>query len=283
MMKIIESPREAMQGLNNFIPTDVKIRYINSLLKVGFDTVEVGSFVSPKAIPQMSDSVEVLKQIEKTETRAKRMMLVVNLKGAEQASQIDSVDSISFPFSISPKFTELNLKSNTDKLLGTLDDIVNICDRSNKSLVVYISMAFGNPYNDEWNLEILSDWVNLLNDMGVTTIPLSNVTIEIDSGLIEDVFSLLIPQFPSIEFGLHLHTTNDHWYEKVEAAYKHGCRRFDGVMSGMGGCPMTGKEMLGNLATENLVRFLENKNENPKDLDRKAFNDASKLAGEIFF
>ena len=283
MMKIIESPREAMQGLNNFIPTDVKIRYINSLLKVGFDTVEVGSFVSPKAIPQMSDSVEVLKQIEKTETRAKRMMLVVNLKGAEQASQIDSVDSISFPFSISPKFTELNLKSNTDKLLGTLDDIVNICDRSNKSLVVYISMAFGNPYNDEWNLEILSDWVNLLNDMGVTTIPLSNVTIEIDSGLIEDVFSLLIPQFPSIEFGLHLHTANDHWYEKVEAAYKHGCRRFDGVMSGMGGCPMTGKEMLGNLATENLVRFLENKNENPKDLDRKAFNDASKLAGEIFF
>jgi len=283
MMKIIESPREAMQGLNNFIPTDVKIRYINSLLKVGFDTVEVGSFVSPKAIPQMSDSVEVLKQIEKTETRAKRMILVVNLKGAEQASQIDSVDSISFPFSISPKFTELNLKSNTDKLLGTLDDIVNICDRSNKSLVVYISMAFGNPYNDEWNLEILSDWVNLLNDMGVTTIPLSNVTIEIDSGLIEDVFSLLIPQFPSIEFGLHLHTTNDHWYEKVEAAYKHGCRRFDGVMSGMGGCPMTGKEMLGNLATENLVRFLENKNENPKDLDRKAFNDASKLAGEIFF
>ena len=272
-----------MQGLNNFIPTDVKIRYINSLLKVGFDTVEVGSFVSPKAIPQMSDSVEVLKQIEKTETRAKRMILVVNLKGAEQASQIDSVDSISFPFSISPKFTELNLKSNTDKLLGTLDDIVNICDRSNKSLVVYISMAFGNPYNDEWNLEILSDWVNLLNDMGVTTIPLSNVTIEIDSGLIEDVFSLLIPQFPSIEFGLHLHTTNDHWYEKVEAAYKHGCRRFDGVMSGMGGCPMTGKEMLGNLATENLVKFLENKNENPKDLDRKAFNDASKLAGEIFF
>jgi hydroxymethylglutaryl-CoA lyase len=282
-MKIIESPREAMQGLNNFIPTDVKVRYINSLLKVGFDTVEVGSFVSQKAIPQMSDSAEVLQQVENTATRSKRMMLVVNKKGAEHASLIDSVDTISFPFSISPRFTELNLNSNTDKLLGTLDDILNICDKSKKSLVVYISMAFGNPYGDEWSLEILSDWVDLLNDMGVTTIPLSNVTIDIGSKLIEDVFSLLIPQFPGIGFGLHLHTTNDHWYEKVEAAYKHGCRRFDGVMKGMGGCPMTGKEMLGNLATENLVGFLENKNDNPGDIDREAFNDSSKLAAEIFF
>jgi hydroxymethylglutaryl-CoA lyase len=281
-MKIIESPREAMQGLNNFIPTEIKVRYINSLLKVGFDTVEVGSFVSPKAIPQMSDSYQVLKQVENTDTRSKRMMLVVNKKGAEQASLIDSIDTISFPFSISPRFTELNLNSNTDKLLGTLDDIVNICDKSKKSLVVYISMAFGNPYGDDWSLEILSDWVNLLNDMGVMIIPLSNVTIEIESKIIEDVFSLLIPQFPDIGFGLHLHTTNDHWNEKIEAAYKHGCRRFDGVMSGMGGCPMTGKEMLGNLATENLVRFLEMKNETPGGFDHTAFKNANKIASEIF-
>jgi len=269
--------------LTTIIPTDVKVRYINSLLKVGYDTLEVGSFVSPKAIPQMSDSLEVLKKIEKTETKSKRMMLVVNQKGAEQASRIDSIDTISFPFSISPRFTELNLNSNTEKLLGTLDDILNICDKTRKSLVVYISMAFGNPYGEEWSLEILSDWVNLLNDMGVTTIPLSNVTIEIESKLIGDVFSLLIPQFPDIEFGLHLHTTNDRWYEKIEAAYQHGCRRFDGVMSGMGGCPMTGKELLGNLAAENLVKFLENKNEIPVDFDLTAFNNASKLAAEIFF
>jgi hydroxymethylglutaryl-CoA lyase len=281
-MKIIESPREAMQGLNTFIPTDVKVRYINSLLKVGFDTLEVGSFVSHKAIPQMKDSLQVLEQVEKTQTRSKRMILVVNKIGAEQASRIDSVDVISFPFSISPRFTELNLNSNTDKLLKTLDDIVNICDTSKKSLVVYISMAFGNPYGDDWSLEILSDWVNLLSDMGVTTIPLSNVTIETSSKLIEDVFSFLIPQNPGIELGLHLHTSNDQWYEKVNAAYKHGCKRFDGVMNGMGGCPMTGKEMLGNLATENLIQFLQAKNEIPEGFDQMEFNEAGKLASEIF-
>jgi hydroxymethylglutaryl-CoA lyase len=252
------------------------------LLEVGFDTVEIGSLVSPKAVPQMSDSLEVLKQIENTETRSKRMLLVVNTKGAEQASRIDSVDAISFPFSISPKFTELNLNSNPERLIETLDNIVNTCDKAKKALVVYISMAFGNPYGDEWSLEILSDWVNLLNDMGVTTIPLSNVTIEIDPTLIEEVFSLLVPQFPGIEFGLHLHTSNDHWLEKIHAAYEKGSRRFDGVMSGMGGCPMTGKELLGNLATENLVMFLDSENKIPEGFDLTAFRNSSRLASELF-
>lgn len=281
-MKIIESPREAMQGIVPFIATESKVQYIISLLKAGFDTVEVGSFVSPKAIPQMSDTLEVLKQIELTQTRSKKMLLTVNKKGAELAADIESIDTISFPFSISPRFTELNFNSTTDRLLETVDFINNLCIRSNKSFVVYISMAFGNPYGDEWNLEILSKWVEILKTIGIRTIPLSNVTIEIDKKLISDVFSTLIPQFPEIEFGLHLHTSNENWLEKVEAAYDNGCRRFDAVMQGMGGCPMTGKELLGNLATENLVQFLESKNEIPEGFDHMAFIEAIRVASEIF-
>jgi hydroxymethylglutaryl-CoA lyase len=281
-MKIIESPREAMQGIEPFIPTETKVEYINSLLKAGFDTVEVGSFVSPKASPQMSDTREVLKQIERTETRSKRMLLTVNKKGAELAADIDCIDTISFPFSISQRFTELNFNSTTDRLLETVDFINNLSDRSNKSFVVYISMAFGNPYGDEWNLEILLKWVGILKTIGIRTIPLSNVTIEIDKKLLSDVFSSLIPQFPEIEFGLHLHTSNENWREKVEAAYENGCRRFDAVMQGLGGCPMTGKELLGNLATENLIRFLESKNEIPEGFDHMAFIEASRVSSEIF-
>jgi len=281
-MKIIESPREAMQGIEPFIPTESKVRYINSLLKAGFDTVEVGSFVSPKAIPQMSDTTEVLKQVERTGTRSKRMLLTVNKKGAELAADIESIDTISFPFSISPRFTQLNFNSTTERLLETVDFINNLCIHSNKSFVVYISMAFGNPYEDEWSLEILSKWLGILKTIGIRTIPLSNVTIEIDKKLISDVFSTVIPRFPEIEFGLHLHTSNENWYEKVEAAYDNGCRRFDSVMHGMGGCPMTGKEMLGNLATENLIQFLKTKNEIPEGFDHMAFIEASKLASEIF-
>jgi hydroxymethylglutaryl-CoA lyase len=281
-MKIIESPREAMQGIEPFIPTESKVRYINSLLKAGFDTVEVGSFVSPKAIPQMSDTMEVLKQIERTETRSKRMLLTVNKKGAELAAGLDCIDTISFPFSISPRFTELNFNSNTDRLLETVGFINNLSIRSNKSFVVYISMAFGNPYGDEWNLEILSKWVEILHGIGIRTIPLSNVTIEIDKKLISDVFSTLITRYPEIEFGLHLHTSNENWREKVDAAYDNGCRRFDGVMQGLGGCPMTGKELLGNLATGNLIRFLESKKEIPEGFDHMAFIEASRVASEIF-
>jgi hydroxymethylglutaryl-CoA lyase len=276
-MKIIESPREAMQGIVPFIPSERKVEYIRALLKVGFDTVEVGSFVSQKIIPQMSDTMEVLKQIEQTKTRSKRMVLTVNKKGAEMASEIEYIDTISFPFSISPRFTELNFNTTTEKLIETVVYIHNLCIRSNKSLVVYISMAFGNPYGNDWSLEILSKWVSVLNNIGIQTIPLSNVTIEIDKNLIADVFACLKPQFPEIEFGLHLHTSNDNWYEKVESAYDNGCRRFDAVMQGMGGCPMTGKELLGNLATENLIRFLKRKKEIPEGFDHPAFIEASKL------
>jgi hydroxymethylglutaryl-CoA lyase len=210
------------------------------------------------------------------------MMLVVSKKGAEMASQIDSIDTISYPFSISPRFSELNLNSTPEKQLETVREIAFLCGQTGKSMVVYISMAFGNPYEDEWNLDLLSYWIEELHNIGINIIPLSNVTIEIDQALIADVFSSLIPQFPGIEFGLHLHTSNINWFEKIDAAYNHGCRRFDSVMQGMGGCPMTGKEMLGNLATENLIQFLKGKNEIPAGFDEKAFIFAGKLASEIF-
>jgi len=281
MIKIIESPREAMQGIVPFIPSDVKAVYINALLGVGFDTVEVGSFVSPKVIPQMSDTMEVLKQTGQTKTRSKRMVLVVNQKGADVASTFDGIDTISYPFSISPRFSELNLNSTPEKQLGIVNDISNLCLNSNKAFVVYISMAFGNPYGDEWSLEILSKWIRMLSKIGIRTIPFSNVSLELDKTLIAEVFSSLIPQYPEIEFGLHLHTSNDHWHEKVKAAYDNGCRRFDAVMQGMGGCPMTGKELLGNLATENIIEFLKSKNEIPEGFDETAFWEASRLASEL--
>lgn len=282
MIKIIESPREAMQGIVPFIPTEKKVQYINALLKVGFDTVEIGSLVSLKAIPQMSDTLKVLESMGMTETRSKKMVLVVNPKGAQTAAVLGSVDSICFPFSLSPRFTELNLNSTLEKQTETVIEISEICNRLKKEFIVYISMSFGNPYGDEWNIEILTGWVEKLKKIGVKTIPLSNVSVEIDRTLIAEVFSTLTKRFPEIEFGLHLHTTNADWKEKVEAAYNNGCRRFDSVLHGMGGCPMTGKEMLGNLATENLISFLENKNLIPVGFDHQAFADAGKLTSDIF-
>ena len=278
MIKIIESPREAMQGIVPFIPTEIKVQYINAMLKVGFDTVEVGSFVSPKAIPQMIDTREVLKQIGTTGTRSKRMVLVVNKKGAVIASQIDCIDCISYPFSISPSFSRFNLNSSLEKQIESVHEISALCGKTKKEFIVYISMAFGNPYGDEWNLDILSEWIAELQNSGIRTIPLSNVSVEIEKTLINKVFSVLIPRFPGIEFGLHLHTTNIGWYDKVDAAFSNGCQRFDTVMQGMGGCPMTGTEMLGNLATENLYDYLSNKNEIPEGLNRDALNFARNLS-----
>lgn len=281
MIKIIESPREAMQGITPFIPTELKQEWIDSLLHVGYDTVEVGSFVSPKAVFQMSDSEELVNRLEPVITTTKKMLLVVNKRGAESAATLSGIDTISYPFSISPKFSELNLNSTPEKQLEIVNEMYHLCNDAQKEFVVYISMAFGNPYHDEWNLEVLSFWIDKLHQIGVTIIPLSNVTLEIDSGLIAQTFQSLIPAFPSIEFGLHLHTANVGWLEKVEAAYDAGCRRFDAVMQGMGGCPMTGKELLGNLSSENLVEFLRMKGELPSNFNEIAFNKAREISHKI--
>ncbi len=280
-MKIIESPREGMQSLHYTIPSEKKIRYIKQLLKVGFDTVEVGSIVSQKLIPQMADTMEILKQIDFSETRSNRMILVVNKKGAEMISGVKEITHISYPHSISPVFLKKNLNATTEQSIETVREILNICEQTGKQLVIYISMAFGNPYEDPWSMELLVETIRILKKIGIRIIPLSNVAIEIDNPIIHDIFSLLIPEFPSIEFGLHLHTTNKNWQENVLTAYEAGCRRFDSVINGYGGCPMTGKEMLGNLKTENLVAFASNHGFADK-IDFSALDEAVKLVGSTF-
>jgi hydroxymethylglutaryl-CoA lyase len=280
-MKIIESPREGMQSLHYTIPSEKKIRYIQQLLKVGFDTVEVGSIVSQKLIPQMADTMEILRQIDFSETRSNRMILVVNKKGAEMISELKEITHISYPHSISATFLKKNLNATTEQSLETVSEIANICEKTGKQLVIYISMAFGNPYEDPWSMEILVETIRVLKKIGVRIIPLSNVAIEIDNPIIKEIFSLLIPEFPSIEFGLHLHTTNKNWKENVLAAYDSGCRRFDSVINGFGGCPMTGKEMLGNLKTENLVAFASSHGL-AGNIDFTALDDAVKLVTLTF-
>lgn len=280
-MKIIESPREGMQSLHYTIPTEKKVRYIQQLLKIGFDTVEVGSIVSRKLMPQMADTMEVMQQLDFSGTRSNRMALVVNTRGAEIISEVKEITHISYPHSISPTFLKKNLNTTTEQSLETVSEIANLCEKTGKQLVIYISMAFGNPYGDLWSTEILQDRIKVLQKIGVKIIPLSNVAIEIDNQLIKEIFSLLIPEFPSIEFGLHLHTTNKDWQENVLAAYESGCRRFDSVINGYGGCPMTGKEMLGNLKTENLVLFADGHGL-AGNLDPDALNEAYKLVSSTF-
>ena len=281
-MKIIESARESIQGLERFIPTEHKVRYINALLKARFDTVEAGSSVSPKAIPQMKDTLEVLKQLDLAATRSKLMVLVVNKKGADIIAGIDEVSCLSFPFSFSTEFLKRNLNSTFQEALDNVDYIANLCARNNKTLVLYISMAFGNPYGEPWFPAQLLDSVETLQQMGIGIIPLSNVSVPLAKKAITEVYSMLIPEFPDIEFGLHLHTSDDQWYEKVDAAFRQGCRRYDGVIGGLGGCPMADKELLGNLKTEDLLQFMD-LNKLTSGIDRQAFDYAKELAKRYLY
>jgi len=270
-----------MQSLDYVVPSDTKIKYLNTLLNVGFDTVELGSIVSAKLIPQMADTLDVLEKLDYSSTRSNRMILVVNKKGAEMIAERDYITHISYPFSVSPSFLKMNLNTTLENSMATVREIVEICHKKNKEPVIYISMAFGNSYGDEWNIEILFKWINILYRMGVSTIPLSNVSIEINSAQISKIFAGLISLFPEIRFGLHLHTTNKDWYGSVNAAYEQGCRRFDAVIHGWGGCPMSGKKMLGNLKTENLLAYLD-QNHIPIDIDRDALDRAYTLASFTF-
>ncbi len=280
-MKIIESPREGMQGFSRLISTSDKIRFVNALLRVGFDTVETGSIVSSKVIPQMADSLEVLEKMDYQGSKSNRMMLAVNDRGARLIGEIDSVTHISYPFSFTPTFLRLNVNSTVEKSLETVEQVMEICRNTRKEAVIYISMAFGNPYGDPWSIDLLCEWVGKLYTAGVRIIPLSNVSTEIDATLISKVYSTLIPLYPEIEFGLHLHTANHGWFEKVDAAWNAGCRRFDGVINGWGGCPMAGKELLGNLKTENLIEFAQQKNA-MINLDQEALDEVYTLAREIY-
>ena len=255
-VKIIECPRDAMQGIkSHFIPTDVKASYINALLRVGFDTIDFGSFVSPKAIPQMKDTAAVLNQLDLSTTRSKLLAIIANLRGAEEAAQFDEIQYLGYPFSISENFQMRNTHKTIDESIQTLDQILEIADKTNKEVVAYLSMGFGNPYGDPWNVDIVGNWTEKLATMGVKILSLSDTIGSSTPDIISYLFSNLIPKYPAIEFGAHLHTTPTTWHEKVDAAYKAGCLRFDGAIMGFGGCPMAKDELTGNMPTEKLVSY----------------------------
>lgn len=254
-VKIIECPRDAMQGIKDFIPTAAKVRYINSLLKVGFDTIDFGSFVSPKAIPQMRDTAEVLTQLNLSTTQSKLLAIVANVRGAEDATQFEEINYLGYPFSISENFQMRNTGQTIDQSIKTLDAILSLSAKSKKEVVAYLSMGFGNPYGDPWNAEIVSNWTEQLSNMGVKILSLSDTIGSSNPKEITYLFSHLIPAYPNIEFGAHLHTTPTTWYEKVDAAYKAGCLRFDGAIKGYGGCPMAKDDLTGNMPTEKLISY----------------------------
>lgn len=254
-VKIIECPRDAMQGIKAFIPTEKKITYIQSLLRVGFDTIDFGSFVSPKAIPQMQDTAEVLAGLDLSQTKSKLLAIIANTRGAEQASLYKEIQYLGFPFSISENFQMRNTHKSIAESIITLNEILEIADKSNKEVVAYLSMGFGNPYGDPWNVEIVGDWTEKLSKMGVKILSLSDTIGSSTPEVIDYLFSNLIPKYPEIEFGAHLHTTPDKWFEKIESAYKAGCRRFDGAIQGFGGCPMAKDELTGNMPTEKMLSY----------------------------
>lgn len=244
-----------MQGIKTFIPTQEKVKYIQSLLGCGFDTIDFGSFVSPKAIPQMQDTAEVLGELDLSRTQSKLLAIVANVRGARDACNYDSIDYLGFPFSISENFQMRNTHKTIDQSVETLKGILELANANDKKVVTYISMGFGNPYGDPWNVEIVGEWTEKLADMGTSILSLSDTIGTSTPEVIQYLFSNLIPKYPEIEFGAHLHTTPTKWHEKVDAAYKAGCRRFDGAVQGFGGCPMAKDELTGNMPTEKMLSY----------------------------
>ncbi len=281
LVKIIECPRDAMQGWVGFIPTSVKIKYINKLIQVGFDTIDFGSFVSSKAIPQMADTAKVLEHLDLTGSKSKLLTIVANKRGAEEASQYANVTYLGFPLSISETFQKRNTNKSIPEALNALEEIKSICDKSGKKLVTYISMGFGNPYGDPYEVDLVTQFVDILITLGTDVISLADTIGVAESSSIESLFSAVSKQFPLAEMGVHLHSTPDTSRVKIEAAYTGGCRRFDGALRGFGGCPMAKEELVGNVATETIVSFFEDQNI-PLNLDKKTFLEALSLSDKVF-
>jgi hydroxymethylglutaryl-CoA lyase len=284
-VKIIECPRDAMQGIKTFIPTANKVTYIQSLLRVGFDSIDFGSFVSPKAIPQMQDTAEVLAQLDLSQTRSKLLAIIANTQGAATACSFSEIQYLGFPFSISENFQMRNTHKTIAQSLVSLDEILNLADAKKKQVIAYLSMGFGNPYGDPWNTEIVGEWTEKLSAMGVTILSLSDTIGSSNPEMISYLFSNLIPAYPEIEFGAHLHTTPDTWFEKIDSAYYAGCRRFDGAIQGFGGCPMATNHLTGNMPTEKLLSYFTaqkaNTNLSPMSFE-SAYNEASKVFGQYY-
>lgn len=280
-LKIIECPRDAMQGLKDFIPTEVKANYINLLLKAGFDTLDFGSFVSPKAIPQMRDTAEVLSKLDLTGNPTKLLAIVANSRGAEDAAAFTEIDYLGYPFSISETFQLRNTNATIQESLERVKQIQDICTRFNKQLVLYISMGFGNPYGDPWNAEIVKTWVDQLQALDINIFQLSDTIGVATPQSIRYIFSELIVAYPELEFGAHFHTVPQLWHEKIEAAYQSGCRRYDGAIKGYGGCPMAKDDLTGNMPTENMIAYFHEVAE-PTGINLEILLRALAKAQEVF-
>lgn len=280
-LQLVECPRDAMQGWPITIPTETKVAYLTALMEVGFHTIDFGSFVSPRAIPQMADTASVLAQIEKKISRSALLAIVANVRGAETATSYDAIRYIGFPFSVSETFQQRNTNSSIRDSLSTVEQCQELCVQRGKELVVYLSMGFGNPYGDPWSETIVLDWARKIADLGITTLSLADTVGLATPSQVETVTGLLIREFPSLTIGVHLHATPGNWREKVKAAYAAGCRRFDGALKGIGGCPMAGDALVGNLDTLNLIDFCQQE-KIPLTLNETALEAATRLANQIF-
>lgn len=280
-IKITECPRDAMQGLHDFIPTDIKAVYINLLLQVGFDTIDFGSFVSAKAIPQLQDTAEVLKKLDMSNTRSKLLAIIANYRGGEDAVKHEEITYLGYPFSISETFQLRNTNTTLPQAFDNVKKINELCHISGKKLLVYLSMGFGNPYGDDWNTGIIEQWTEKLIELDIKNIALADTIGIAGAEQISSIYPDLCHKFPETEFGIHLHSTPDTWQPKIEAAYKSGCKRFDVALKGYGGCPMASDDLTGNIATENLIRYLQSQNE-LLGLDLNKFQEAMDYSGKVF-
>lgn len=286
-IKLIECPRDAMQGIHDFIDTDLKAAYINLLLQVGFDTIDFGSFVSPKAIPQLRDTAEVLSKLDLGSTSSKLLAIVANLRGAEEASTHPEINYLGFPFSISETFQQRNTNSSIAQSLDTVKQLLELCSKRDKTAVIYLSMGFGNPYGDEWNVEIIERWADELVQNGAKILALSDTTGVSTPQKIKEILPSLVKRFEqvdpakNIEIGLHLHSTPYTRFEKIQAAYESGCRRFDSALKGFGGCPMAADDLTGNMATEDLISYLNSKGE-VLNLNMDKWQEALRFSGKVF-
>jgi hydroxymethylglutaryl-CoA lyase len=281
MIKITECPRDAMQGFIHFIPTDIKAAYINLLLQVGFDTIDFGSFVSAKAIPQLQDTAEVLSKLDMGTTQSKLLAIVANYRGAEDAVKHEEITYLGYPFSISETFQLRNTNTTLPQAFDNVKRMQELSIANNKSLLVYLSMGFGNPYGDEWNTGIIEQWTAQLTALGIKNIALADTIGIANADQISSIYPDLSKKFPDTEFGIHLHSTPDTWQPKIAAAYQSGCKRFDVAIKGYGGCPMAADDLTGNIATENLISYLQTQNE-PLNLNITKFQEAMGYAGKVF-
>ncbi|WP_316796797.1 hydroxymethylglutaryl-CoA lyase [Pedobacter agri] len=279
--KLVECPRDAMQGLHDFVPTELKSEYLNLLLQVGFDTLDFGSFVSHKAIPQMSDTEEVLSRLDLSNTSTKLLAIVANLRGVENAVKHQQIYYLGFPFSISETFQQRNTNSSISQSINTVEQMLSLCDKNDKTAVIYLSMGFGNPYGDEWNYEIVEKWADVLVGKGVKILSLADTVGVSTPEKITDILPKLIEKFANIEIGIHLHSTPAERFEKIKAAYHSGIKRIDSALKGFGGCPMAADDLTGNIATEDVISFLNSKGEE-LSLDMNKWSEAMSLSGKIF-